>query len=80
MRELIRFLLVGLVSGWIAAILVRGSVRTRGCLTYMVIGMIGAVIGGYVFSALDISQVGSVVTATAGAIVLLVLVRMLRTR
>lgn len=80
MRELIRFLLVGLVSGWIAAILVRGSVRTRGCLTYMVIGMIGAVIGGYVFEALDISQVGSVITATAGAIVLLVLIRMLRTR
>ena len=80
MRELIRFLLVGLVSGWIAAILVRGSVRTRGCLTYMVIGMIGAVIGGYIFSALDISQVGSVITATAGAIVLLVLIRMLRTR
>lgn len=80
MREFIRFLLVGLVSGWIAAILVRGSVRTRGCLTYMVIGMIGAVIGGYLFSALDISQVGSVITATAGAVVLLVLIRMLRTR
>lgn len=80
MRELIRFLLVGLVSGWIAAILVRGSVRTRGCLTYMVVGMIGAVIGGYIFAALDISEVGSVVTATAGAIVLLVLIRMLRTR
>lgn len=80
MRELIRFLLVGLVSGWIAAILVRGSVRARGCLASMVIGMIGAVIGGYLFAALDISRVGSVITATAGAIVLLVLIRMLRTR
>lgn len=80
MHELIRFLLVGLVSGWIAAILVRGSIRTRGCLTYMVIGMIGAVIGGFGFSLLGISEVGSVVTATVGAIVLLVAIRSLRKR
>lgn len=82
--ELIRFLLVGLVSGWIAAILVRGSVRgsvrVRGCLTYMVIGVIGALLAGYLFRALNISEVGSVVTATAGAIIPLVLVRMLRNR
>jgi uncharacterized membrane protein YeaQ/YmgE (transglycosylase-associated protein family) len=78
MHELIRFLLVGLVSGWIAAILVRGSLRVRGCLTYMVIGMLGAIVGGYVFRALGISQVGSVITATVGAIILLVSVRFLR--
>lgn len=80
MRELIRFLLVGLVSGWIAAILVRGSKRVRGCLTYMVIGMVGAVIGGYLFDALGISEVASVFSATAGAVVLLLLVRNLRNR
>lgn len=78
MHELIRFLLVGLVSGWIAAILVRGSLRMRGCLTYMVVGMLGAVVGGYVFRALGISQVGQVVTATVGAIILLVVLRLLR--
>lgn len=80
MRELIRFLLVGLVSGWIAAILVRGSLRTRGCLTYMVIGMIGAVVGGVLFSAVGISEVGSVVTATVGAVILLAVVRSVRKR
>lgn len=73
-------MLVGLVSGWIAAILVRGSLRTRGCLTYMVIGMVGAVIGGFAFSSLGISEVGSVLTATVGAIVLLALIRTLRRR
>lgn len=80
MRELIRFLLVGLVSGWIAAILVRGSLRTRGCLTYMVIGIIGAVVGGVLFSAVGISEVGSVVTATVGAVILLAVVRSVRKR
>jgi uncharacterized membrane protein YeaQ/YmgE (transglycosylase-associated protein family) len=76
--ELIRFLLVGFVSGWIAAILVRGSVRVRGCLTHIVIGMLGALTGGYVFRSLGISDVGAVLSATAGAIILLVLVRLVR--
>lgn len=78
MRELIRFLLVGFVAGWIATILVRGAVRTRGCLTNMVIGMLGALIGGYVLEMVGIKGVGSVVTATLGAIVFLVLVRLVR--
>lgn len=76
--SLIRFLIVGLVSGWIAAIVVRTPVRFRGCLTYMVIGMLGAVIGGFLFQAVGLSEVGSLVTATVGAIVLLVLVRLVR--
>lgn len=79
MRELIRFLLVGFVSGWIAAIVVRTSVRLRGCLTYLVVGMLGSVIGGYLFELLGIGGVGSVVTATIGAIAFLVVVRLLRT-
>jgi uncharacterized membrane protein YeaQ/YmgE (transglycosylase-associated protein family) len=71
-------LLVGLVSGWIAAILARGSVRLRGCLTYVVVGMIGAVVGGYVFQLVGTSQVASVLSATAGAVILLMLVGLLR--
>jgi uncharacterized membrane protein YeaQ/YmgE (transglycosylase-associated protein family) len=71
-------LLVGLVSGWIASILVRGSTRVRGCLAYMVVGMIGALLGGYLFDAIGLNQVGSVVTATVGAIVLLVLLNIVR--
>lgn len=80
MHELIRFLLVGLVSGWIANILIGGSKRIRGCFTYIVIGMLGAVVGGYTFRALGIAhrEVGSVLTATVGAIMLLVAVRFLR--
>lgn len=78
-RELIRFLLVGFVSGWIASIVVRTPVRMRGCLTYLVVGMLGSVIGGYLFKLVGIGGVGSVVTAVIGAIVLLVLVRLLRT-
>jgi uncharacterized membrane protein YeaQ/YmgE (transglycosylase-associated protein family) len=78
MHQVIRFLLVGLVSGWIACILVRGTLRTRGCITYMVVGIVGALIGGQVFRTLGIGPVGAVLTATVGAIILLVLVRLVR--
>jgi uncharacterized membrane protein YeaQ/YmgE (transglycosylase-associated protein family) len=78
MRELIRFLLVGFVSGWIASIVVRGRTRLRGCLSYLVIGIAGALIGGYLFRALGMHDVAQVVSATVGAIVLLVLIRMIR--
>lgn len=82
LRELLRFLLVGFVAGWIASLIVRGGVRSRGCLTNVVVGMVGAVIGGFLFEQLDLRGgagfVGSVLTATVGAVVLLVLLRILR--
>jgi uncharacterized membrane protein YeaQ/YmgE (transglycosylase-associated protein family) len=82
--EIIRFLLVGFVAGWIAAILVRGHARLRGCIVHTVVGMIGAVVGGLLFRLAGVQGhaagfVGSVITATIGAIVLLVALRILRT-
>lgn len=78
MRDVLRFLIVGVVAGWIAGLLVRGSLRTKGCLTNLVVGILGALIGGFLFKQLGIDGVASVVTATIGAVVLLVLVRALR--
>jgi uncharacterized membrane protein YeaQ/YmgE (transglycosylase-associated protein family) len=40
--------------------------------------MAGALIGGYLFRALGVHEVAQVVSATVGAIVLLLLVRALR--
>lgn len=76
--ELIRFLLVGIASGWIGAILVRGSTRLRGCITHVVVGMIGAVATGYASRALGAPEVARVLAATAGAIALLLFLRALR--
>ena len=83
MHEIIRFLIVGFAAGWIAAILVRGHVRLRGCIVHTVVGMIGAVVGGVLFRAAGLQGgagfIGSVLTATIGAIVFLVMLRLLRT-
>lgn len=73
--QLVRFLLVGFTSGWIASILVRGSMRVRGCFVYILVGMLGSVIGGYLFRFAHVRGpagfIGAVIAATVGATVLL---------
>ena len=73
-------LTIGAVSGWLAARILRGG--GFGLAGNIVVGMLGAVVGGYVFGRLGISAgsglVGSVVTATAGAMLLLFLIRLIK--
>ena len=78
-EHLIWFLLIGLAAGWIASMLMKSG--RGGILQYMVIGVIGALLGGWLFSLLGIGAtglVGSLITATVGAVVLIALLRLLR--
>ncbi|KFZ28156.1 hypothetical protein IDAT_11265 [Pseudidiomarina atlantica] len=74
------FLLVGLVAGWLAGTLVKGG--GFGILRNIVIGIIGAMLGGFLFDLLGVNSGGgiiwSIVVATIGAVVLLVIVRALK--
>ena len=71
--NLISWLIVGAIAGWLAGQVMRG--RGFGCIGNVGIGLVGAVIGGYVFGALNIELAGGwineVVTALVGAIILL---------
>lgn len=74
--DILGFLLIGLLAGWLANVIVRGS--GMGLLGNVVVGIVGALIGGLVFDALDISVLGNVgrfTVALIGAILLLLLVR-----
>lgn len=75
---LIAFLIVGLIAGWLAGMIMRGG--GMGIIGDIVVGVIGAVIGGYIFSALGItsgdSWIGWILTALAGAVVLLFVVNL----
>jgi uncharacterized membrane protein YeaQ/YmgE (transglycosylase-associated protein family) len=76
---LIAFLIIGAIAGWLAGILMKGG--GFGLWGNMVVGVIGAFIGGWVFSLLGISaggMVGSIVTATIGAAILLYAVRVIK--
>ncbi len=76
---LVIFLAIGAVAGWLAGNLMKGG--GFGLLINIVIGIIGAVLGGFVFGLLGISAgglTGSIVTATAGAMLLLFIVDLIK--
>ena len=76
---LVWLLLVGLIAGWLAGKLMNGS--GFGVLGDIVIGVIGAFIGGFLFRLVGIyadGLIGSVIVATIGAVVLLYVVRLLK--
>ena len=74
--ELIYFLLIGALAGWLAGQLTKG--RGFGLLGNMVVGVVGAALGGYLFRSLGFGTEGSLfgvlLTALFGAIVLLFLI------
>jgi uncharacterized membrane protein YeaQ/YmgE (transglycosylase-associated protein family) len=78
--NLLWFLIVGLVAGWLAGVLVKGG--GFGVVGDIVVGVIGALIGGWLFSTLGASAggglLGSIVVATIGAVVLLFVVRLVK--
>lgn len=78
--SLIIFLLIGAAAGWIAGLLMRGG--GFGPLGNIVVGIVGAVVGGFLFSLTGISiggeLVGPLVTAVVGAVVLLFVVGLIK--
>jgi len=78
-RGLIWLLVVGLVAGWLAGKIMKGA--GYGLVGDLVVGVLGAVVGGWLFGLLGIGAwglFGSIVVATVGALILLYLVRMVK--
>lgn len=66
------FLIIGAVSGWIAGELTKGS--GFGLLGNIVVGILGALLGGYLFSFFNVTTyglLGDIVMSVVGAVVLL---------
>ncbi len=75
LEQLLVILLVGGIAGWIASLLVKG--RGNGILINIVVGIIGALIGAWLFGVLGIGVaglLGQMVMAICGAVVLLLIV------
>jgi uncharacterized membrane protein YeaQ/YmgE (transglycosylase-associated protein family) len=76
-HSLIGWLIIGLLAGWIAGQISRG--RGFGCLANVILGLIGAVLGGWIFTKLGIWGGGfwySLAAATVGAVVLVAIARL----
>ncbi|MGH7753312.1 MAG: GlsB/YeaQ/YmgE family stress response membrane protein, partial [Gemmatimonadales bacterium] len=68
-----------LAAGWLASKLMGGG--SRRMLEYLVIGVIGAILGGWLFGVLGLSAgglMGQLITALVGAAVLLFVLRALK--
>lgn len=78
-RGVLWFLLVGLIAGWLAGKIMRG--RGYGLVGDLIIGILGAILGGWIFSLLGIAAwgfIGNIIIALTGALVLLYLVRLVK--
>jgi uncharacterized membrane protein YeaQ/YmgE (transglycosylase-associated protein family) len=67
---------IGILAGWLAGKIMRG--RGYGVIIDLLLGIVGSIIGAFVFGLLGLHAyglVGSIVVATAGAMMLLYLVR-----
>lgn len=72
------FLIIGIIAGWLAGNIIKG--RGFGLIGDLVIGVVGSFIGGYLFSIFGFSAygtIGEIIMATIGAMVLLVIIRIL---
>jgi len=77
--SLLLFLVIGLVAGWLAGTVMKG--RGFGLVGNLVVGVIGAYLGGWLFGQLGIgssSLLGSLITAFVGALVLLFLIGLIK--
>jgi uncharacterized membrane protein YeaQ/YmgE (transglycosylase-associated protein family) len=78
--SLLGWIIIGLLAGWIAGEVSRGA--GFGCLGNLAIGMVGSILGGWIFSKLGIWGGGfvySLAAATVGAVVLVLIARLFTT-
>ncbi|HEY4907805.1 MAG TPA: GlsB/YeaQ/YmgE family stress response membrane protein [Candidatus Acidoferrum sp.] len=76
-RGLIGWIVIGLIAGWLAGKIARGA--GYGCITDIILGLVGSVLGGWLFMKLGILGGGflvSLAAATVGAIIIVSIVHL----
>ena len=75
MLDWLYFLVIGLIAGWAAGKIMKG--KGFGLVGNLVVGVLGALVGGFLFTVLGFAAYGfvaSLIMAVVGAMVLLFLV------
>ncbi len=79
-ESILVFLIVGAIAGWLAGLIVSGF--GFGLVGNIVVGIVGAFIAGYLFPAIGISLGSGILAAilhsTIGAVILLVLIKVIK--
>lgn len=80
LEQTIVFLVIGGVAGWLAGLILKGG--GFGVVGNIIVGILGALLGGWLFKMLKLSiggeWVGPIVTATVGAVVLLFVIGLIK--
>jgi len=80
---IISWLIIGALAGWVAS-LITGTNDRQGCLLDIVVGVVGAFIGGLLWQLITGEPVtigfniGSFLIAVLGAVILLLIVNLIR--
>ena len=77
--EFLWFILIGIAAGWLAGQIMKGG--GYGLVGDLIVGVIGALLGGWLFGLAGIASVGLIgqlVVATIGAIVLILVLRLIK--
>ena len=77
--NLLIFLLIGALAGWLAGLVMKG--RGLGVLGNIIVGVIGAFLGGWLLPMLGVSfggNIGLFITAFIGAVVLRAIVGLIK--
>jgi uncharacterized membrane protein YeaQ/YmgE (transglycosylase-associated protein family) len=78
---IIAWIVLGLLAGTIARALIPGRTEPGGCIGTTAVGTLGALIGGFIASALDIGEIdeffdlGTWLIAIGGSVILLLIIR-----
>jgi uncharacterized membrane protein YeaQ/YmgE (transglycosylase-associated protein family) len=78
--EIIVWLIVGGVAGWLAGLIVRGY--GFGLIGNVVVGVVGALVAGWLLPKLNIviggGTIGAIINAVIGAVLLLLVIGLIR--
>jgi uncharacterized membrane protein YeaQ/YmgE (transglycosylase-associated protein family) len=71
------WLIIGLLAGWLSAMVVPGR-TARGCLPNLLVGILGGIVGGWLARELRLGDpsgfIGALVVAFVGAVVVRVII------
>lgn len=79
-QQIVIWAIIGIVAGWLASVVLGGG---GGLLRYLITGLIGAFVGGFVFSAagwklnLGNPWLEQIAIAAIGAIIVMILARII---
>ena len=78
-KAILIWVAIGIIAGWLASVVVGGG----GLIRYLIIGLVGAFVGGFLFKLVGINinlgnqYVNEIVVAAIGAVVVVLLARLI---